>query len=1539
MPLAQSKNEQPQSSAVGRRLGWWGRTLAVAGALALVPQLHAGFNQTGAGPYDYNNTANWVGGTINGTWDSSLTLGAAQTVTFAADTVLTTGLTFNYAGNYGLTFTSTNSTARTLTLGGDIGLNTGGGTSANATLGSGSNPLNLNLGGVPRTITVAANRTLTISNALSNGSITNAGAGTLTLAGANTYTGTTAVNGGTLNLAGNEAAATGSLLVNINASAAATVNIATGAVVTVASGNKIQAGNNTTSGSSSQTVNVSGWVTNNGTLYVGRPGTVNLNSGAVWVQGGAAYGAVTIAGLGGYQAAMNVNAGAIFTYTGTGGNYIAINPAYNSSGSGSLTINGGTFVTGSYFQNQIPLPSSGAANIVLNNGGILRLSASVPQLFQTVGATNVFQVGAGGGVIDTAGYATTLATGISGTGSLTKAGAGTLTLTGANTYTNNTFINGGTLALSGSALINNSPGIVVASNAIFNVSGLSSPFTLAQALSSQTLSNSAPGAIINGTNNCSAGTISLVYDGVNPSFILTNGGMTLSASTILKINNTGAALGTGSYLIISNITAGTAGVVAGTLPPVTLSGNMFTNTTASLSINSSGLNLNLVVRTAGEEPLHWAGSGTGNWDINDAANMIWKDSLTPANAVYYVDGDQVSFDEAYISGNQVVTLNTVATPGSMVVSNNTYNYTISGSGGIAGAIGLTKSGSAALTLATANTYTGTTAVNGGTLNLAGNEAAATGSLLVNINASAAATVNIATGAVVTVASGNKIQAGNNTTSGSSSQTVNVSGWVTNNGTLYVGRPGTVNLNSGAVWVQGGAAYGAVTIAGLGGYQAAMNVNAGAIFTYTGTGGNYIAINPAYNSSGSGSLTINGGTFVTGSYFQNQIPLPSSGAANIVLNNGGILRLSASVPQLFQTVGATNVFQVGAGGGVIDTAGYATTLATGISGTGSLTKAGAGTLTLTGANTYTNNTFINGGTLALSGSALINNSPGIVVASNAIFNVSGLSSPFTLAQALSSQTLSNSAPGAIINGTNNCSAGTISLVYDGVNPSFILTNGGMTLSGSTTFKVTKSGGALPVGVYKIISKAAGGTAGLVAGTAPNSVTIANGASTGTLGLSSGELYLTNGSVSTWSYSSSSFTYNGAAQTPTITLSGSTGSKTTNYVGTTVTYNSVNAPTNAGAYYVSNTVVADANYLGATNTQSFTIGQATPVVTVTAGSYIYSGSAQGPNSFTTSPAGDSGAATWSYVGVSGTTYGPNANAPTNAGNYTATVSLAADSTFNAASSSAKAFTINQTSTSVGATSTNNPCGYKDAVAFHATLPADATGSVVFSTTNGPISTNTLSSGNATSLSITNLPRGTNLITVAYLGDGNYLGSSTNLEQIVTNHPPMLAPLDLTRTAGLGLHFPWSQLTNQWTDADGDAVTLTTFNLSTTNSVSLLTNATLIGYPASAPNVADQINYTASDSYGDTVAGVINILVNAYVTGTNSIVHLTTGNPTTLKAYGIIGFSYITERSTNLTDWASIATNTVSTNGVISVSDSFSDLGGTPPGSAYYRIKWQP
>ena len=79
------------------------------------------------------------------------------------------------------------------------------------------------------------------------------------------------------------------------------------------------------------------------------------------------------------------------------------------------------------------------------------------------------------------------------------------------------------------------------------------------------------------------------------------------------------------------------------------------------------------------------------------------------------------------------------------------------------------------------------------------------------------------------------------------------------------------------------------------------------------------------------------------------------------------------------------------------------------------------------------------------------------------------------------------------------------------------------------------------------------------------------------------------ASTWSYSNvGPFAYDGTAKPPTISFSGSTGVATTNYVGILgTTYASVNAPTNVGNYYVSNTLAADGNYLGTTNSQAFAI----------------------------------------------------------------------------------------------------------------------------------------------------------------------------------------------------------------------------------------------------------------------------------------------------------------------------------------------------------------
>jgi M6 family metalloprotease-like protein len=160
---------------------------------------------------------------------------------------------------------------------------------------------------------------------------------------------------------------------------------------------------------------------------------------------------------------------------------------------------------------------------------------------------------------------------------------------------------------------------------------------------------------------------------------------------------------------------------------------------------------------------------------------------------------------------------------------------------------------------------------------------------------------------------------------------------------------------------------------------------------------------------------------------------------------------------------------------------------------------------------------------------------------------------------------------------------------------------------------------------------------------------------------------------------SYTYNGSAQGPTsysTDPTGNTGTPTWSYAGAgATTYGpSETRPSDAGTYTATVALTADSNFDAASSSATaFTIAKAVPTVTVTVGSYTYSGLAQGPSAYTTSPTGNTGAPTWSYAGTGVTTYGPSATLPTDAGSYTATVALAADSNFDAASSSATAFTI--------------------------------------------------------------------------------------------------------------------------------------------------------------------------------------------------------------------------------------------------------------------------
>ncbi len=152
-------------------------------AVQTVSAQTTGFIQTGAGPYDYNNTANWAGGTINGLWSSSLAVTAGQVVEFTGNSTLTTGLTFLESGGQNKTLRATGG-ASTMKLGGDILLNAAGNVAYSIGSTSGSQNLNVDLGGAVRTVTVFGGgnggnfgKTLTFTNNVSNGGIIASGGG------------------------------------------------------------------------------------------------------------------------------------------------------------------------------------------------------------------------------------------------------------------------------------------------------------------------------------------------------------------------------------------------------------------------------------------------------------------------------------------------------------------------------------------------------------------------------------------------------------------------------------------------------------------------------------------------------------------------------------------------------------------------------------------------------------------------------------------------------------------------------------------------------------------------------------------------------------------------------------------------------------------------------------------------------------------------------------------------------------------------------------------------------------------------------------------------------------------------------------------------------------------------------------------------------------------------------------------------------------------------------------------------------------------
>jgi hypothetical protein len=107
---------------------------------------------------------------------------------------------------------------------------------------------------------------------------------------------------------------------------------------------------------------------------------------------------------------------------------------------------------------------------------------------------------------------------------------------------------------------------------------------------------------------------------------------------------------------------------------------------------------------------------------------------------------------------------------------------------------------------------------------------------------------------------------------------------------------------------------------------------------------------------------------------------------------------------------------------------------------------------------------------------------------------------------------------------------------------------------------------------------------------------------------------------------------------------------------------------------------------------------------------------------------------------------------------------DSNYNTASSSALTQTVDKATPSVSLASSLNPSVFGSSVTFTATVPTDATGTVIFMDGGTTLGTGTIAKGTA-SYSTAALGGGTHSITAVYSGDSNYVSAtSAALSQVV-------------------------------------------------------------------------------------------------------------------------------------------------------------------------------
>ncbi len=752
---------------------------------------------------------------------------------------------------------------------------------------------------------------LTISTPLAGpfAILTKSETGTLTLAGANTYGGGTTVSGGKLNFSGGGTlgAPTGTLTVMNGAILELAANSQTVHTVSLLYGGQIT--------STTGTLTATSFDVESGTI------SAKLEGGSLTKTDSAT---VTLSGVNTYGGATHVNAGILQI------NIPAALPGQTSPGlitvadGATLAVNvgGGTGFTATNISDLL-------TNATFANNALLG--------FNTTAAFNYN--------LD-----------LTGAAGIRKLGTATLTLSGtANTYSGGTFVDAGTLALSGAATLGNGTGAITVdgTGAILSLAATSQAGGVVSVLNGGQITGT--GTLTGTSYFVESGSISVKLAGDTATLTKSNsgtvtlsgansygGGTTVSSGT-LTLSTTGALGAATGALTVMDGAIVNLGATNQSVAAVSLLNDAQLTGTGKLTGTSFHVEKGLISASLGGDisaSLTKSGSGTvtlsgtastygGGTFLNEGTLRASKALSLPGSGQFMAADGTTLILNAGGAGEFAATNITTLINNATFANNTTLGIdttgTFSCSSNLIGAFGLSKLGAGTLTLTGAgNTYTGGTSVTAGTLALSGS-----GKLG---DASGALTVDGAT-TIVNL--------------GSTTQTV-----------------GAVRLLNGAQVT------GTGTLSG-----SSFTVQNGAISANLAGAGAVLIKETAGTVTLTGANTYDGGTDLTAGV----LALGSSGAlatSGPIRWLGGTLRFSASnnidySPRFITDPGQLFNF---------DTNGQSVTLASAIySVGGSLSKDGAGTLTLSGFNYYDGPTEILAGTLQVTQAASLpgQTTPGLI----------------------------------------------------------------------------------------------------------------------------------------------------------------------------------------------------------------------------------------------------------------------------------------------------------------------------------------------------------------------------------------------------------------------------------------------------------------------------------------------------------------------------------------------------------------------------------